>query len=122
MNINICNDYTDTPGARYRYEGDYSGEDFREVLLEPKYLESKANHEKLLIELDGGFGYPTSFLEEAFGGLSRKYEIQDVLNVLDFVSEDEPTLIEEIRDYIRHSRDPETLRKIEKKKQERKKT
>ena len=31
--INICNDFTDTPGARYRSEGDFSGEEFRETIL-----------------------------------------------------------------------------------------
>ncbi len=100
MNIKISKDFSETPGARYKSEGKYSGEQFRESLLLSKYLEAKGKNEKLIIDLDGGYGYPTSFLEEAFGGLARKYGSKDVLAVLDFVSEDEPSLIDEIRGYI----------------------
>lgn len=103
MVINICKDFSDTPNARYKTEGAFSGEEFREGLLEPKYLEAKKNNEKLIINLDGGYGYPTSFLEEAFGGLARKYNYIDVLETLEFVSEDEPSLIEEIQSYIKNA-------------------
>ena len=102
--INICKDFTDTPGARYRSEGDFSGEEFREKILIPKYLEAVEGKEKLTIELDGGFGYATSFLEESFGGLARIYDVQEILNILIFVSEDEPSLIEEITEYIKNAR------------------
>lgn len=102
--INICNDFTDTPGARYRSEGDFSGEEFRETILIPKYEEAVKSKEQLKIELDGGYGYATSFLEESFGGLARIYEIQEVLNTLFFVSEDEPGLIDEITEYIKNAR------------------
>lgn len=112
MVINICSDFTDTPGARHRNEGAFSGEEFRETILEPKFQEAKNKHEKITIELDGGFGYPTSFLEESFGGLARIFAIDDVLNTLTFVSNDEPTLIDEIKAYIIHARDPATLSRI----------
>ena len=102
--INICNDFTDTPGARYRSEGDFAGEEFRETILIPKYEEAVKSKEQLKIELDGGYGYATSFLEESFGGLARIYEIQEVLNTLFFVSEDEPGLIDEITEYIKNAR------------------
>ena len=102
--INICNDFTDTPGARYRSEGDFSGEEFRETILIPKYEEAVKSKQQLKIELDGGYGYATSFLEESFGGLARIYQIQEVLDTLLFVSEDEPSLIEEITEYIKNAR------------------
>ena len=102
--INICNDFTDTPGARYRSEGDFSGEEFRETILIPKNEEAVKSKEQLKIELDGGYGYATSFLEESFGGLARIYEIQEVLNTLFFVSEDETGLIDEITEYIKNAR------------------
>ena len=104
MIIKVSTDFSETPGARYRSEGDYSGEEFRDKILEPKYLEAKEHSEKLLIDLDGGYGYPTSFLEEAFGGLSRKYGAKEILAVIDFVSQDEPSLVEEIRGYIKEAR------------------
>ena len=104
MNINICRDFSETPGSRHKTEGKYSGEEFRENMLEPKYLESKKAREMLVIDLDGGYGYPTSFLEEAFGGLARKYGSKDILATLKFVSEDEPSLIDEIIGYIRQAK------------------
>ena len=38
MEIVICRDFSETPNARYRAEGPDSGEEFRESLLEPKYI------------------------------------------------------------------------------------
>ena len=100
MRINICEDFTNTPGARYKSEGPFSGEEFRETLLEPKFNEAKVNRDKLIVDLDGGYGYPTSFLEEAFGGLARIYGSKEVLSVIELVSEDEPAIIDEIKGYI----------------------
>lgn len=105
LSINISKDFSETPGARYRSEGDYSGEEFRESMLKPKFEEALQNNEKLTINLDGGYGYPTSFLEEAFGGLARIYSPEKVLPVLEFVSYDEPSLIREIREYIEKAKD-----------------
>lgn len=104
MKINICKDFCETPGARYRSEGKFSGEEFRDDKLEPQYLLAKDQNEKLIIELDGGYGYPTSFLEEAFGGLARKYSSKSVLDVLSFVSNDEPSLVDEIVNYISNAK------------------
>lgn len=104
MYINICKDFSETLGARYKHEGLYSGEEFRETLLIPKFIESIKNNEDLTINLDGGYGYPTSFLEEAFGGLARKfkdkYKSNIMLKTLKFKSDDEPSLIDEIEKYI----------------------
>ena len=101
MRISICKEFSETPGARYKSEGIYSGEEFRESLLQPKFEEAIKKGEKLVVDLDGGYGYPTSFLEEAFGGLARTFGSQKVLESLEFVSEDEPALVEEIIMYIR---------------------
>lgn len=101
IRINICNDFSKTPGARYRAEGPFSGERFREEVLVPNYEKAKNNKEKIIIELDGGYGYPTSFLEEAFGGLARIYDANEILDIISFISNDEPSLIEEIVAYIK---------------------
>jgi len=100
MKIIISKDFSETPGARYKNEGNYSGEEFRESLLKNRYLEAKEKGEKLIIDFDGGYGYPTSFLEEAFGGLARQFSSNDILNTLEFISDDEPSLIEEVKSYI----------------------
>ena len=104
ITINVSKDFTDTPGSRYKSEGEYSGELFREEILEPKFIEAMAKKEQLKIELEGGYGYATSFLEESFGGLARKFDIQEVLKTLVFESNDEPGLIDEITEYIKAAR------------------
>ena len=107
MEIVICRDFSETPNARYRAEGQDSGEEFRESLLEPKYILARNSNQKLIINLDGAYGYPTSFLEEAFGGLARKYGSAEVADTLEFISEDEPSLIQEINGYIQNCKDRE---------------
>lgn len=101
MEINISKDYTKTPGGRFIKEGKFSGEHFREKLLEPSLLKAVKNNEPLIINLDDGYGYASCFLEEAFGGLIRKgYNPQDLLNIFIFISNEEPELIQEIKEYI----------------------
>lgn len=100
MLIRISKDFSETPGARYKNEGPFSGQEFREDVLRGKYEEAKRLGEKLIIDFDGGYGYPTSFLEEAFGGLARIYKPSAVLEVLEFISNDEPSLIDEVKSYI----------------------
>ena len=62
-------DFAKFPGPRYKDLGKYSGEEFRDDLLIPAISEKNSN---LIVDLDGVFGYGSSFLEEAFGGLVRK--------------------------------------------------
>ena len=100
MNIlKICEKFTDAPGGRLRSDGPKSGQEFREEILIPFFLDINEG-DKGLVDLDGCFGYATSFLEEAFGGLSRMYGPMIVLSKLEFKSDEEPNLISEIREYI----------------------
>ena len=69
--INIAADFSKTPGGRYLTDGPASGEDFRERLLIPALKDNQT----VIVELDGTRGYPSSFLEEAFGGLVRKLDL-----------------------------------------------
>lgn len=105
IKIKVCEEFTDTPGARYKSDGKYSGEEFRDEILVPKYNEAKEKGEKLLIDLDGGYGYATSFLEESFGGLARKYSKKEIKEVLEVKSEDEPELEHDIYCYIDNARE-----------------
>lgn len=100
MRLTIAKDFSETPGGRNKNEGNFSGEEFREKLLIPSYVEAKNQREKLLIDLDGTYGYATSFLDEAFGGLARKFKADKILDVIEFKSEDQPGLIEDIISYI----------------------
>ena len=100
--INIAKEYTRVPGPRYKAQGPHSGEKFREEILVPAFETARRNREKLIIQLDGvRYGYPTSFLEEAFGGLARKVGVDSVLDVLEFRTTTEPSLLEETRRYIK---------------------
>jgi hypothetical protein len=65
--ISIAKDYTDTPAGRYRSDGDFSGERFRDEYLVPALRENDV----VEVDLDGVMGFGSSFLEEAFGGLVR---------------------------------------------------
>jgi len=97
----IATDFTKTPGPRKAADGDFSAEEFRSKILKPKFEEARSKKEKLLVDLDGGFGYFDSFLEESFGGLAREYGIQPVLETLEFKSEEEPILLDKITKFIK---------------------
>ncbi len=101
--IFIAKDFSETPGPRYKKDGEYSGEQFRDKILLPKFKECSDN-DKVIIDLDGGYGYPSSFLEEAFGGLARLFPQEQVLAKLEFISTEEPSLIETIKKYINKAR------------------
>lgn len=101
MIINVCIDFTEAPGARYKTDGNFSGQEFFEDLLEPKFLQIKElNQEKLVIDLDGTDGYATSFLDQSFGQLARKYGYSFTINKLDFISNEDPYLVDEIKAYM----------------------
>lgn len=100
LEINIASDFSETPGARYKTDGDFSGEDFFEKILEPKFLKIKDAEIVLVVNLDNTAGYATSFLDEAFGGLARKYSKELVVKKINFISIEEPYLIEEIKSYM----------------------
>lgn len=99
ITINIATDYTKTPGGRFISEGEYSGQDFRERVLKPKFLQALENNDQLTVILDGGYGYATSFLEEAFGGLAREMRNSKIKDII-IISEEEPQLISKIQQYI----------------------
>jgi hypothetical protein len=65
-------DYSRSPGGRFRSDGPYSGEWFREEVVKPALEDALGRDDQLEVELDGTSGYGSSFLEECFGGLIRK--------------------------------------------------
>lgn len=67
VRIDIGKDFSLTPGGRYRREGKWSGEAFREDLLEPRLAEGA----HVVVDLDGPEGFMSSFLDEVFGELVR---------------------------------------------------
>ena len=79
----------------------HSGEEFREDFLQPSFEQIKDTDSFLIVDLDGTIGYGTSWLEEVFGGLARTYGNEIVAQKLNFISEEEPYLIEDIKQYIK---------------------
>lgn len=99
--IDIAASFTRFPGGRYRSDGNFSGERFRDDLLVPALKEN----ERVVIRLDGTVGYGSSFLEEAFGGVVRSgaFTADELLTKLSFESTDS-SLVDEIREYITATR------------------
>jgi STAS-like domain of unknown function (DUF4325) len=73
--INIATDFSRSPAGRFRSDGPYSGERFREEILVPALTKD----ERVVVNLKGVLGFGSSFLEEAFGGLVRAGIAADVL-------------------------------------------
>jgi hypothetical protein len=95
--INIKENFYPMPMGRYHpKDGDYTGELFRKTWLEPNF----DKYDKLIIELDDLVGCPSSFREEAFGGLARIFGIKEVLKKLEFRTIDFSHLLPIIRQDI----------------------
>ena len=103
VEVKIASEFSSTPGPRLKAEGEDSGEEFLERLLRPRFLLALESHGKLLVNLDGAAGYPSSFLEEAFGGLAREFGSAKVEETLDVICSDEPYLVEQVKKYIRQA-------------------
>lgn len=73
--ISVAADFSPSPAGRYKGDGPFPGEVFRDKLLVP----AVNNNDVVTVDLDGTDGYGSSFLEEAFGGLVRKGFSETVL-------------------------------------------
>jgi len=99
--IKISEVYSPIVKGRYHpQDGEFTGERFRNEFLEPIFND----FDIIKIDLDDSYGYPSSFREEAFGGLARNFPISDVLNKLEFICTDEPPLIKLINNDIKNAR------------------
>lgn len=75
ITVSIADQFTEFPTGRYKIRGAGSGEEFREKFLLRELTEGNS----VTVLMDGTAGYPSSFLEEAFGGLIRKGLSLDLL-------------------------------------------
>lgn len=103
IKINICRDFSPTPGPRYIREGKFSGESFREKVLYPKVCEAIEKNIPFEVNLDGTAGYGTSFLEESFGGLIRIYGLpyDKIMSLMSLISIEEDYLIDDVNEYLK---------------------
>ena len=68
--ISVARDFSKYPAGRFRQDGKFTGEAFREDFLLPALKKGDVE-----VDLDGTLGYGSSFLEEAFGGLVREHSM-----------------------------------------------
>lgn len=95
-------DFTKTPRGRYRINNDFSAEEFRDDILIPSISKAISEDESVIINLDGTYGYPTLFLDEAFGKLVKYFSKSDLKNIR-YISNDEPSLIDDIIKYYKNN-------------------
>lgn len=75
IKIDFAKDFSFYGGPRYKHEGESSGEEFRDEILYPKVKEAVENGEYVTVYLNNISGMSVAFIDEAFGGLVRKYNI-----------------------------------------------
>lgn len=91
--IMIAEDFSQTPGGRWRELGPYSGQAFYEEWLLPKFESAIENNEKLHIYLDGVRSYPYSFLDQSFGELARMKGLELVNRTIVFHADEKEWVI-----------------------------
>lgn len=87
--INVAKDFSPYPAGRTR--GQFSGQKFRTSFLVPQLKK----FDMVQIVFDGVAGLPSSFLEEAFGGLVREGligSIEEFRNRIRIVATDDAIL------------------------------
>jgi phosphomannomutase len=100
ITINIKQDFSPTTGFRTYEDGPKSGLEFYDVLLKNKFSEAIENKVKLKIILDGGEGYTSSFLNEAFRLLGKNFGSELVWQNIIIISEEVPKYIKKIKDSV----------------------
>lgn len=93
--IRISTDFSNTPWARYKTDGEFSGEAFYEDILKPRFQELWSD-ERLSIDLDGVYWYPSSFLSESFWHLYKDHG-NSIWEKIEFISNDDPLIIDVIK-------------------------
>lgn len=104
MILKISTEFSDCPGSRYTTDGNNSAEEFRDKILIPKYLECVKCNEKLIIDFDNCYGFSIPFLEEAFGGMSRKLPRYNILSNIEIISEDDVTIEKIVIKFIKDAK------------------
>ncbi|HRF22990.1 MAG TPA: STAS-like domain-containing protein [Chitinophagaceae bacterium] len=102
--INIAQQFTLTPGARYYTDGPKSGQEFYDVLLKKSFIQSLEEGVKLKVILDGTDGYASSFLNEAFSLLGNEFGDDKVWNNLIIISEEVPKYIDKVKKSVYEKR------------------
>ncbi|WP_138511659.1 STAS-like domain-containing protein [Maricaulis alexandrii] len=100
--INVSRDFSVEPGPRYKKQGPFSGELFREKCLVPALRAGGC----VIVEMDGTEGYGSSFIDEAFGGLVRsgEFKADELLKRIDIISNEDPLLKGDVEASIKEAK------------------
>lgn len=79
-------DFAEAPGPRFMNQGAHSGEEFYVNVLNKSMAQCLTEKKILIVELDGTAGYPSSFLDQAFGELVYDFSKQIVEKTVDIVT------------------------------------
>lgn len=86
MTIDIALQFSRHPAGRVKTDGPDNGERFRNEYLVPTLINamSESSVQEVIVDIDGCRSFGSSFLEEAFGGLSRvpAFPFSDAINIL----------------------------------------
>ena len=96
--VDVGNAFGRFPAGRFRSESLLSGEAFREDLAEPALVDGG----DVVFDFTSVVGFPSSFLEEAFGGLIRTAigrgdDPDALITRIKVLSPTDPSLVEEVR-------------------------
>lgn len=86
--INIAKDFSEFPWARYRIDGEHSGEEFFDEILNKINVDEL---DEIIINLDGTYWYPSSFLSQAFWTFYKTYW-KEWWDKLKFISHEDSSL------------------------------
>jgi hypothetical protein len=80
IKYDFAQNFSKNPGLRFRKLSDFSGEEFREDVLE-KFFQK---NQPILINVDNiESALGASFLSEAFGNIAVKYNLETFNNIID---------------------------------------
>lgn len=98
----IAKEFKDNPGARDREDGPNSGQEFLEDLFLKRFEKAISEGYILQVDLDGVWGYPSSFVSGSFGKLSMERGSEILLKHLSFKSDQNPIRIDKIINEIKN--------------------
>lgn len=86
--LKVLTEFTEFPGPRYikQDQRHCSGEEFYITKLNPIFAGCLRDNYKLVVDLDGTSGYPSSFLDESFGQLVYDFTLAVVSSNVKIVS------------------------------------
>ncbi len=96
IHYNFVKEFTKYPGPRFIRLGRYSGEEFRENVLRPIFLDENS----IDIDATGVLSFGPSFLDEAFSPLADEFGLETFKKKVKFHSNDDPMIYNKMLAYV----------------------